>query len=106
MGTAYDYAGFATPAPHPGEYLREDYLPAYKLTAGTLARALGLRDRARIERLVREKQAITADTALRLARVFETTPEFWINLQVAHDLSRAAIRARDELATIKPLVAA
>jgi addiction module HigA family antidote len=106
MATAYDYAGFATPAPHPGEYLREDYLPAYRLTAGALARAMGLRDRARIERLVREKQAITADTALRLARVFETTPEFWINLQVTHDLSRAAISARDELAAIKPLAAA
>ncbi len=106
MTKAYDYADFASPAPHPGEYLREDYLPGYKLTAGGLARAMGLRDRARIERLVREKQAITADTALRLARVFKTTPEFWINLQVAHDLSKAAIAARDELAAIKPLAAA
>jgi len=106
MTKAYDYADFASPAPHPGEYLREDYLPGYKLTAGGLARAMGLRDRARIERLVREKQAITADTALRLARVFKTTPEFWINLQVAHDLSKTAISARDELAAITPLTAA
>lgn len=106
MANAYDYTGFETPAPHPGEHLREDFLPGYKLTAGGLARAMGLRDRARIERIVREKQAITADTALRLARVFATTPEFWINLQVAHDLSRAAISARDELAAITPLAAA
>ena len=106
MANAYDYTGFVTPAPHPGEHLREDFLPGYKLTAGGLARAMGLRDRARIERIVREKQAITADTALRLARVFGTTPEFWINLQVAHDLSKAAINTRDELAAIKPLVAA
>ena len=106
MANAYDYTDFTTPTPHPGEHLREDFLPGYKLTAGGLARAMGLRDRARIERIVREKQAITADTALRLARVFGTTPEFWINLQVAHDLSRAAINARDELAAITPLAAA
>lgn len=106
MANAYDYTDFTTPTPHPGEHLREDFLPGYQLTAGGLARAMGLRDRARIERIVREKQAITADTALRLARVFGTTPEFWINLQVAHDLSRAAINARDDLAAIKPLFAA
>lgn len=80
-------------------------MPGYKLTAGGLARAMGLRDRAQMERIVREKQAITADTALRLARFFGATPAFWSNLQVAHDRSRAAINTRDELAAIKPLVA-
>ena len=98
-----DYAHFETPAPHPGEFLREDYLPGYKLTPGSLARAMGLKDRTRIERLVREQQSVTADTALRLGRVFNTTPEFWINLQTAHDLSKAAIAARHELQAIKAL---
>ncbi|WP_374572766.1 HigA family addiction module antitoxin [Phenylobacterium sp.] len=106
MTAAYDYAGFESPAPHPGEFLREDYLPGYKLTPGALARAMGLKDRTRIERLVREQQPVTADTALRLARVFSTSPEFWINLQTAHDLSKAAIAARDELQAIKALEAA
>lgn len=101
-----DYGEFAQPAPHPGEHLREDYLPAFNLTPGSLARAMGLKDRARIERLVRERQAITADTALRLGRVFGTSAQFWINLQTAHDLSKAAILNRDALARIKPLAAA
>ncbi|OYU70776.1 MAG: addiction module antidote protein, HigA family [Alphaproteobacteria bacterium PA2] len=98
-----DFTTFETPAPHPGEHLREDYLPDYGLTAGALARAMGLKDRTRIERLIREKQPVTADTALRLARVFGTSADFWINLQTTHDLSKAAIAARDDLAKIQPL---
>ena len=100
---AFDFSGFAAPLPHPGEHLREDFLPGYGLTAGALARAMGLKDRTRIERLVRGQQPITADTALRLARVFGTTPQFWINLQTDHDLSNAAILAREDLAGIKTL---
>ena len=99
---AIDFTTFETPAPHPGEHLREDYMPEYGLTAGALARAMGLRDRTRIERLVREKQPVTADTALRLARVFGATPQFWINLQTTHDLSIAAMAVKDDLAAIKP----
>ncbi len=104
--SAYDFRDFASPTPHPGEQLREEFLPHYRLTAGALSRAMGLKDRTRIERLVREQQPVTADTALRLARVFGTTAQFWINLQTDHDLSKAAIAARDELAMIKQLVAA
>ena len=100
---AHEYTRFAAPLAHPGEHLREDFLPDYKLTAGSLARAMGLRDRTRIERLIREAQGITSDTALRLAKVFGTTPEFWMNLQAQHDLSVAAIAARDDLAKIKTL---
>lgn len=101
-----DYSTFEQPLPHPGEHLREDYLPQYGITAGALARAMGLKDRTRIERLIREQQPITADTALRLARVFGTSADLWIGMQMAHDLSVAAIQARDELAAIEPLVAA
>jgi addiction module HigA family antidote len=100
---AYDYENFASPLPHPGELLREDYLPQYGLTAGALARAMGLKDRTRVERLIREKQPVTADTALRLARVFDTTAQYWINMQTGHDLSKAAIEARGTLAEIKAL---
>jgi addiction module HigA family antidote len=98
-----DYTAFETPLAHPGEHLREDYLPDYGLTPGALARAMGLKDRTRIERLVREQQPVTPDTALRLARVFGTTPEFWMTLQAQHDLSVAAIAARDDLANVRAL---
>jgi antitoxin HigA-1 len=98
-----DYTTFEQPLAHPGEHLREDYLPAYNLTAGALAKRMGLKDRTRIERLIREQQPVTPDTALRLARVFGTTPEFWLNLQAQHDLSKAAIANREELAQIETL---
>ena len=94
---------FAIALPHPGEHLREDFLPEYGLTPGALAKAMGLKDRTRIERLVRGAGPVTPDTALRLARVFSTSPEFWMNLQAQHDLSAAAIAHAGELATIQPL---
>ena len=95
---------FAAPLPHPGELLREDYLPQYGLSAGGLARAMGLKDRTRVERLVRGAQPVTPDTALRLARVFDTTAEYWMSLQTQHDLSVAAIACRTELEAIRPIV--
>jgi addiction module HigA family antidote len=97
---------FDRPLPHPGEHLREDFLPEYGLTPGRLAKAMGLRDRQRIERLVRGEQSITADTALRLAKVFGTSPDFWMNLQTSHDLSVVAIEKASELAAIRALEAA
>ena len=101
-----DYTTFSQPLAHPGEHLREDYLPAFNLTAGGLAKAMGLKDRSRIEQLVREHRAITADTALRLGRVFGTSAEYWMNLQAQHDLSRDAIASREDLCAIKTLTAA
>ncbi len=98
-----DFSNFVSPLPHPGEVLREDYMAPTGLTAGALAKLMGLKDRTRIERLVRELQPVTPDTALRLARVFETSPQFWMNLQAQHDLSRVAIAQRDSLAAIRPL---
>ena len=100
MSVTYE---FERPLPHPGEHLREDFLPEYGLTAGKLATLMGLKDRTRIERLIRERQPVTADTALRLGRVFGTSPQFWMNLQTSHDLSVAAIAKAGELAQIKTL---
>ena len=99
----HDYSTFESPLPHPGEVLREDFMADYGLTAGKLAKLMGLKDRTRVERIVREKQPITADTALRLGKVFGTSAQFWINLQTSHDLSKAAIAHRDELNAIKTL---
>ena len=64
---------------------------------------MGLKDRTRIERVVRGAQPVTPDTALRLGRVFGTSPQFWMNLQAQHDLSVVAIASRDDLAAIRPL---
>ncbi len=98
-----DYSKFVKASPHPGEFLREDFLPQYGLSAGALAKAMGLTDRARIEKLVREQIGVSADTALRLAKVFGTTAQFWTNLQAAHDLSKAAIEGRAALKAIRKL---
>ena len=98
-----DYSSFVSPAARPGAHLREDFLPEYGLTPGALARAMGLKDRTRIERIVREQQPITADTALRLGKVFGTSPGLWLGLQMHHDLSKAAIAARAELEQLQKL---
>ena len=93
---------FANPI-HPGEMLREDFLNELGMSAGQLARALGV-PRTRIERLVREETALSADTAMRLARYFGTSEEFWLNMQISYDLDRAhadeALQA--DLARIEP----
>lgn len=81
---------------HPGEILREDFLPDYGLTAGSLAKAL-LVPRDRIEKIIREKRAVTADTAARLGRLFGTTPQFWLNLQANYDLASLAVEDIDKI---------
>jgi addiction module HigA family antidote len=86
---------------HPGEILREDFLPEYGLTAGSLAKALHV-PRDRIEKLIREKRPISADTAMRLARYFNTTPQFWLNMQANYDLASVA---EDEIKSIEPRAA-
>ncbi len=77
---------------HPGEILREEYLAPLGLSANALARALGVTP-ARINDVVRERRAITGDTALRLARYFGTDAQSWLNLQAAYDLRVAELAA-------------
>lgn len=77
---------------HPGEILREDYLEPLGLSANALARALDVTP-ARINGIVRERRAITGDTALRLARYFGTDAQSWMNLQTAYDLRVAELAA-------------
>lgn len=90
-----------TAALHPGEILREDFLAPLGLSAGRLAKALGV-PRTRIERIIKGDVGITPDTALRLARYFDMTPNFWLNLQLAFDLAIGADALRDELNRISP----
>ena len=73
------------PPIHPGEILREDYLKPLRLSMNRLALALHV-PITRISEIVHERRAISADTALRLARYFKTSPRFWLNLQAAYDL--------------------
>jgi addiction module HigA family antidote len=73
---------------HPGEILREEFMLPLNLSAHALAIALRVAA-PRINDIVREKRGITPDTALRLARYLNTTPQFWLNLQVSYDLKIA-----------------
>jgi addiction module HigA family antidote len=82
---------------HPGEVLREEFLAPMGLSMNRLALELRV-PVTRISEIVNEKRAISADTALRLSIYFGTTPQFWLNLQAAHDL---AITEDLELARIK-----
>ena len=81
---------------HPGEILREEYLLPLGMSAHALAQALRV-PATRINDLVNEKRAVSADTALRLARYFGTTAEFWMNLQAAFDLRRAAAESSEAI---------
>lgn len=73
---------------HPGEILREEYLAPLGMSANALAMALHV-PAPRVNDIVRERRAVTPDTALRLARYFDTTAQFWLNLQSSFDLKKA-----------------
>jgi addiction module HigA family antidote len=86
---------------HPGEILREDFLKPLKLTSYRLAKELHV-PAPRINDVVLEKRGITADTAVRLARYFGTSAEFWMNAQAFYDVRRAAGKLARELKRIEP----
>ena len=88
---------------HPGEVLREEFLVPLGMSAGALARACGV-PRTRIERLANEETGVTADTALRLAKVFGTSPELWLNLQNDFDVQTAKREIGKELDKIDPVI--
>ncbi len=89
------------PPTHPGEILLEEFMEPLGLSQNALARALGI-DPGRINEIVRGKRSISADTALRLARYFGTTPELWMNLQSRYDLAIAReIKASEIERTVK-----
>ena len=93
---------------HPGEILREEFMIPLGLSANALARALDVPPNRITALIAKDKpRSVTPDTALRLSRYFDTTPELWLNLQLAHDLSmtRAAVGAQIERA-VQPRAAA
>lgn len=87
---------------HPGEMLREDFMADYKLTVACFAEALGT-SRQTVNELLRERRAVTPAMALKLARLFGNTPEFWLNAQRAFDLWGAQKRYEKEIKRVKPL---
>lgn len=93
------------PPIHPGEILRELYLEPLDMTPYALAKQLHI-PRTRIERIVAERAGVTSDTALRLAKYFRTSPEFWTNLQSAYELKVSAAAIADEIALIPEIEAA
>ncbi len=90
-------------AVHPGEVLREEFLAPMKLSPYAVARVVGV-PRTRIERLINGQTALTADTALRLAKAFRTTPAFWMGLQAQYDIERAQDAIGAGLMKIAPIV--
>jgi addiction module HigA family antidote len=77
---------------HPGEVLREEFLVPLEMSVNALSLALSV-PATRMHEIVNERRGITADTAYRLARYFDTTPEFWMNLQTTYDLKTLPTRA-------------
>ena len=87
---------------HPGEMLREDFLPDYDMTVTALAQALGV-SRQTVNELLRERRSVSPEMALRLSRLFGNSPEFWLNAQRAVDLWDAEQVIGADVERIKPL---
>jgi addiction module HigA family antidote len=93
------------PPTHPGEVLRHDFLEPLAMSQYALAKALDVPE-MRISDLVNGKRAVTPDTALRLARYFGTSPEFWLGMQQTYDLERTRDRVGAAIeATVEPRAA-
>lgn len=84
------------PPVHPGEVLLEEFLKPWSISQNNLAQHMGITT-TRLNEIVRGRRGITGDTALRLARVTNTTPEFWMNLQALYDLETAKDALGDRL---------
>ena len=90
---------------HPGEILREEFLKPLKLTVYRLAKEIRV-PAPRVSDIVLEKRGISADTAVRLARFFGTSDQFWMNLQTSYDVRKTKAELARELEKIKPRSAA
>lgn len=86
---------------HPGKIIKEDYLKPLSLTISELASVLGI-SRKTLSKIINERGSITPDMALRLSRAFDTTPDFWLNLQKNYDLWQAE-HTSNEWQKVKPI---
>lgn len=88
--------------PHPGEILLEEFLKPMALSQNRLAMELRVPTH-RVNEIVHGRRSITADSALRLAKFFGTTPDFWLNLQKSYDLAAAQEELKTELSRIRTI---
>jgi addiction module HigA family antidote len=93
------------PPIHPGEVLLEEFLKPWRVSQNRLAQHMGITTN-RLNEIVRGRRGITGDTALRLARATNTTPEFWLNLQSLYELEIAKDNLGDRLEKVTPIVEA
>lgn len=89
---------------HPGRVLREEFMEPMQLDADRLALALGI-PASQITPILADREPLTSDIALRLARCFRTSPQFWLGLQTAYDLSVAQARFGSEIEKLQPIPA-
>lgn len=89
---------------HPGEVLLDEFLGPLKISQNRLARAMGVPPR-RVNEIVHGKRAVSADTAIRLARALGTSEQFWMGLQADFDLEEAYLSARKEIEKIEKVAA-
>ena len=90
---------------HPGEILRDQFMAEFGLSANRVARDLRV-PATRIAEIIHKRRSVSPDTALRLARYFGTTPEFWMNLQAAYELDAARRGSTSIHRDVRPLRAA
>ncbi len=88
---------------HPGEILKEEFLVPFKISAYKLAKETKIPP-TRVSQILKGRRSITADTALRFAKFFGTTPDFWLGLQIEYDLREEISLKSKEIRTIKTLV--
>lgn len=91
------------PPTSPGEMLKEEFLEPMGLTQQQLADGIGV-SYQRVNELINGKRGLTTSTALRLAKYFNTSPDFWLNMQRANELYRVMQKEREEIAKIQPIV--
>ena len=84
---------------HPGEILEEEFLKPFKISAYRLAKETHI-PVTRISEILRKRRRITTDTSLRLAKFFGNSPEFWLGIQMEHDLREEKEQKKDEIGTI------
>lgn len=87
---------------HPGEILEKEFLEPLDITAYKLSKAIGVQQ-TRISLIIKGERGITADTAMRLAKYFGTSPEFWLNLQREYDLRKVKIEIKEIIDHIVPI---